>query len=247
MRPAAIRLVGNSSRYSLSWRSLIRAVRNYAEQTRANFIVTTEVANNERSNALGRLLGFGLVHFEDGRKGEDETAIQFRRRWWRKVSAEADPLSRKGIAARSGSLVFSVDALFRNRRTGQTVLICAVHLPRFWEEKAAWLECIERLEHKWDAWQRDPEIDCVVIVGDWNYDLRDEGNRDEMRESFPGCQLTWSRSKNRLPTSGTHGKRLIDYAIVHGGTITRAELLADDASSDHRPWFMRVQLPEVKP
>lgn len=33
-----------------------------------------------------------------------------------------------------------------------------------------------------------------------------------------------------------------DHAVVYGGTITRAELLADDGSSDHRPWRMVVRV-----
>lgn len=241
MRPAVVRIVGNSSRYDRSPRSLIRAVRRYA--LRANLIATTEVARNERSSILARLLGWGLIHFESGASGEDECAIQYRKRYWRVVSAHPDMLSARGIARRSGALCYSVDALFRNRRTGQRVMICAFHLPTRGDgQLTVWLDCIDRLMGKVDGWTRDPDIDAVILVGDWNANWRSDSIRKQMRQAFPGAEFTWD---GRLPSGGTHDRALIDYAAVYGGTITDAELLADDASSDHRAWRMRVRLEAV--
>ena len=106
-----------------------------------------------------------------------------------------------------------------------------------------WEECVERLAMKADRWESDPSIDAVILVGDWNWNWRNLRNRGHLRLTLPpGAEFTWEGG--RAPsTGGTHGPNLIDYAAVYGGTITRAELLADDASSDHRAWKMVVRLP----
>ena len=244
MRPAVVRLVGNSSLTSASPRSLLRALLTYT--TTANLVITTEVGRDERAAVLGRILGWGVVRFEDTTvSGEDETAISFKRLGWRVIRGESDLLSRQRIARRGGAQARSTDALFENRRTKQRVMVCAFHLPNTEDgQMPIWMECVERLMAKADRWNRDPGIDAVILVGDWNFNIRPGHRRAHMLATFPGCDLTWR--SNRLPAQGTHGRNLIDYAVVYGGTITRASLLADDASSDHRAWRMVSTLPRVE-
>ena len=245
MRPAVVRLVGNSSLTSASPRSLLRALLTYT--TTANLVITTEVGRDERAAVLGRILGWGVVRFEDTTvSGEDETAISFKRLGWRVIRGESDLLSRQRIARRGGAQARSTDALFENRRTKQRVMVCAFHLPNTEDgQMPIWEECVERLAMKADRWESDPSIDAVILVGDWNANWRSPWMRARLREIFPGAEFTWA--EGRAPAvGGTHRNNLIDHAIVHGGTITRASLLADDASSDHRAWRMVSTLPRVE-
>ena len=241
MRPATVRLVGNSSLGSRSPASLLRAVRRYA--IRANFIVSTEVGRDARSGILRRLTGFGVTHFNNQGPGPAECAIQHRRFGWRRISARTDLLSKQGIARRGGQRAYSTDALFENRRTKQRVMVCAAHVPNDEGDGAEVArECLERLAEKARAWAADPGIDCVIVGGDFNKNWRLAAVRRELRALFPGAEFTWA--EGRAPAvGGTHRGNLIDHAAVYGGTITRASLLADDASSDHRAWRMVVRLP----
>ena len=241
-RPATVRLVGNSSLTSASPRSLLRALLTYT--TTANFVITTELGRDDRVAVLGRISGWGVVRFEDTTvSGEDETAISFKRLGWRVIRGESDLLSRQRIARRGGAQARSTDALFEHRRTKQRVMVCAVHVPNDEGDGAEVArECLERLAEKARRWDADPGIDCVIVGGDFNKNWRLAAVRRELRALFPGAEFTWA--EGRAPAvGGTHRGNLIDHAVVYGGTIARASLLADDASSDHRAWRMVVRLP----
>lgn len=245
MTRAVWRHVHNSSRFSRSRASLRAAVMSYL--VRHNMVTHTEVGNNKRASALRYIPWWGYVHVEDARRGEDECAINFRRTRWRKKGLpKADKLSEKPIPARNGLFCFSLDQLFEQRRTGQTLMVCAFHLPTRGDgQLPIWEDCIDSLVAKVDGWLKDPDIDCIALTGDWNANWRDDDIRRYMRSRFPTGQFTWGGT--RMPRrGGTHDSRLIDYSVVFNMFITNAGLLPDDDSSDHRPFEESVQLPLVR-
>lgn len=77
-----------------------------------------------------------------------------------------------------------------------------------------------------------------ILVADFNLNLERRWVRNLLRARFPGLKVTW----RRFPGPGTHHKRVIDATLTNLTVIDPAALMADDPSSDHRPYVETLGL-----
>jgi hypothetical protein len=224
-RPAPIVHVHSSSRYDRTAESLARAAHGYAK-TRASLITWTEVSADHRARVLHKLDGW---HSYTPR-GTD-IGLSWRRETWKLRHRYAPALSPFHYTTDNGypspTQHAAVAALDR-RSDGLRVLVLVAHLP----SAVQW----------GDGWRATPQRGKVwrSSVADWNVDLRRHAWRMRLHRAFPDLAPTWRRDK--LPRGGTHaGGRLIDATLTNGRGA--AHLMADDASSDHRPYGERVYTP----
>jgi hypothetical protein len=226
-----------SSRYDRTSASLA----HLAHQLRArhpDLLTVTEVDNPRRARAL-RARGWAVY-----RPPGTDVAISWPRARWRLAGARSQGL---GMGTGAGWVVLDP----RHPRSAGTqhsgrILVTLAHLPAHVQDGDSWRageHQVTRWRHAVRRWAHQLEVvtarrdpDLVLVVADWNVDLRRAHWRAVVRSYFPGLSITWRRP---LPAAGTHaGHRLIDATLTDGRG--RARLLPRTASSDHRPYTERV-------
>lgn len=200
-------------------------------------ITFTEVASDKRANALGKIPGWTLVQLE-GESGADECALLYRTSKWRMVKAYTLPLSDRGVPRRNGAKVRALVAVLEDRKSGQRHLWSVAHLPSGVEHNRDGVQAQIHSEAllAWAVhaavWRRSKRYAAVHLVADWNLSYSLEWVRNLMATRFPGFTATW---QPRLPKSGTHGSRPIDFTLTTA-RVRRARVLPKFRKFDHRPY-----------
>jgi hypothetical protein len=112
------------------------------------------------------------------------------------------------------------------------------------KRRQACREVEETVQAHWHSLlNHDPDA-AILHIGDLNRDVRTREREIVQRivADAPGFHQSWNL--RHLPEAGTRGRALIDNGLTNlplyfGG----ATLLADDGSSDHRPWAAAYRLP----
>lgn len=233
--------VHSSSLYSRPPASLSHALAAYAG-TGAGLVTLTETTG--RTGALRRP-GWGAY----SRPTRTDTAIMWRRDRWRPVARWTTRLSPLRWYRPDGTRPRPVAAVWAvlERRDGLRVLVSVAHMPPHVQMRDSWRpgvpyrtaayrDAVDRWGHLVMAARHRYRPGMVLVVADWNTDLRRPVWRRYVAGHFPGLRITWARP---LPRSGTHrGGRLIDATLTDARG--RAQLLPDDPSSDHRPYAERL-------
>ena len=220
----------------------------------SSIITMTEVANDNHAAKL-REKGWGYWNAKKNH-GQDDAAIAWRKdTWYNPWHATRKLTTRQYRDVDTGQLttdyVHACGAVLKHTKTGSKLLVTVARLPdglsaaSGWNEleagwrarKAAYMEC----NITWAAWteqvQRENHCDGIIVVGDWNLDLKADWVRAYLGEVWgPKYHLTWKH----FPTfgSGLGGNRIIDGTLArHLDTLEGGAILMDKVrSSDHRPY-----------
>lgn len=131
-----------------------------------------------------------------------------------------------------------------NHTTGGTLFVSVCHLPshvqngdHFYDnpQARAWKDAVDGWHDYWNAVRKADDPDVGALVADWNIDFHDSTWMHHVGDIFPSMYCTWAGDREPPDNKGTHGDRLID-ATWTTSKPTKAVLLKDDASSDHRPY-----------
>jgi len=128
--------------------------------------------------------------------------------------------------------------------TGATAFVSVCHLPSNVQngcafegnkQAAAWKDAVAGWSDHWNAVRKANQPNVALIVADWNIDFHKSCWMSYVGDVFPSMFCTWGGDREPPDGKGTHGNRLID-ATWSTAKPTKAVLLKDDASSDHRPY-----------
>lgn len=259
LRMWGVHASGRFDRSTARWRAALRRYRQYG-----SWVTGTEAAGRSARDfkaALGEF-GWSFVHLAGAAVGEcyatwDAAVLElagkpFARKlsnltWVR--SPEYGGGEAKPVHALVVPLMKRAGLLRRRRRV--TVLV-VVHMPldNTRSRAEAWLDCCRGLANLKHTLEHTLYPGCdVVLVGDWNKNLREDrpqpghkaSERAMVRDHLErplDVQVSWRKP---YPQAGTHGRQLIDYALARPGVITACELVADDDSSDHRGFRYRLR------
>lgn len=233
-----VRHVHSSGRQDRSPESLARVVRGYTgPDDDWNVLTFTEVGKPKRAAAL-KAPGWDAYTPD----AQTDTAVMWDASVFKKVHTEVHTLTPKTFTD-----VSKIERHFRAccvvLDVGSSRFVQVVtHTPsgvqagnKFGNEHPdkvrVWKAALEGLSDYARQCRKRFEPDLLAVTADWNVDFHREYWRRYVGNQMDGLRLTWTGD---MPKGGTHGKRLIDgtWATRDG----RARLLADDASSDHRPY-----------
>jgi hypothetical protein len=228
-----------SSLYSASRASLRLELRRF-ERHDVDLVTWTEI--RERAKTLRRVPAWRT--FAPTRR--TDVAISWRRGIWHVVHRRPFLLTRRTWDAPNGRRPI-YGALAVLDRGPTRVLVTVGHMPShveygddfrvgFPDRVGAWVDALDRWSRRIATARRHWRPDVVLVVADWNTDVRRATWRTRLLDAFPQLSLTWKRP---LPDRGTHrGRRLIDATLTNARG--RAHLLRRTTASDHRPYIERL-------
>lgn len=240
--------VHSSSRYDRPVALLAAQARRFIARPAVDVITWTEVRERSRARVLHE-----LPRWRTYSPAAADVAVSWHRRVWRPRLLECPQLTGSryttGRGTSSPSQRAAVAVLDR-RRLDMRALVVVSHLPAGVEYGnsfrarpavvSTWQAAVAGLHRLVAALRARWRPDLVLVVADWNTDVRRPAWRHRLREAFPALSPSWRR--RALPDGGTHrGGRLIDATMTNGRGLAR--LLPDDRSSDHRPYAERLYTP----
>lgn len=241
--------VHNSGRFDRPdrlWRTAITRLR------RKGILITgTEAAGRHADLFHAALAGtdWGYAHLSGAAEGEcyvtwDETAAELVGKPFAHKLTDLTWTRSQEYGGKKAAKVHALVLRLRIARGGQTYWIVVVHMPldNTPQRAAAWVDCCRGLVAlEAELRERDPSAE-VVIVGDFNKNLRLSNERSAVRAhlSVPLAMVTsWARG---LPKrGGTHDGQVIDYAVLRLPILATCQLLPDLADSDHRAFRYRLR------
>lgn len=122
-------------------------------------------------------------------------------------------------------------------------VLVVVHMPldNTPQRAACWADCCGGLvDLKRDLTRRWPGVE-VVIVGDFNKNLRERDEAGQVRQRLEkplGMVTSW---QDGLPHGGTHGRAVIDFALLKRSLLAACHLLRDLPDSDHRAFRFKLR------
>ena len=252
-----------SSRFDRTAASLEKDVDNWRENS--SIITLTEVANDTRGATLAEA-GWGYARAKKD-YGADECATCYRKDTWTCIWQGYKKLNTRGRVY--AGPVCSGDSVLKHKTSGHKLLISVTHLPAHvegyggahwrtqmdhWQaRREAYLSSLETWNTHIKALKTSKKPDAVMIIADWNLNLKRPWVRDLLKDRFgSGYKQAWVR----FPTSGGslhggpvaplgapgsgRGDRIIDGTLYQGLKVdTAPNLLSTARSSDHRPYKER--------
>lgn len=241
--------IHSSGRFDRSEASVKAAVRSYVSRD-ASILTFTEFASESRErilSSIGGELGYRLVSGD--LSSRDDCAILFSDAWRPLYTGTSPVLSSGSYYTARGRPVGTfgaANAVLLDVTTGKRLLVSVAHLPPSVEKGggllgvsrrvAAWRKQQKAWKRTWNVLAKRYHVDAILIVADWNVDIKKVGFRSLLRGLQPGMKLAWGNGP--FPKGGTHGRRLIDFSFYRGAIKPQGlpYLLPDDNSSDHRPY-----------
>lgn len=241
-----VQSAGRFDRSVVSWRrSLVRLV------GLGVWVTGTEAAGRTASEFRAALtrVGWDFVHLSGAAVGEcyatwDAAVVELAGHPFARKLTDLTWVRDAEYGGDTAALVHALVVPLRNRRGRARVrVLVVVHMPldNTAPRQAAWLDCcrgLRILEADLDRMYPGAE---VVIVMDGNKNLHEPAELAEVSahlEKPLRMVVSWRRP---YPVAGTHARQLIDYALAAAGVIVACQLVADDDSSDHRPFRYRLR------
>lgn len=221
-----------STRYDKSVDSLRRVVKGYTDT--ADVITLTEVDSERREKVLRDLPNWGFAAGD--KTGRDDCAILWDQKVWRLIDKDTYNVS-PYMAGNIGAVV----VILEFKETGKHVLFSVVHTPSSVEgngrvsggRRDEWFEAVKRWRNRCEMIAKSRNIKHIVLVADWNINLKAKWVQSLIRTLFPKYQFVWNLRD--LPVGGTHGPRLIDWTMTKGLVVERRpQIHRSTAASDHK-------------
>lgn len=220
----------------------------------SNLITVTEVTQSSRAKRLAEK-GWAVYRAESANKNAANVAVCFASSDWTLLHGEAPIVTEERYWTKSGNLRDSMAAAFavlENPKTGKRLLVSVAHLPSSVagdeEDPAApgfaiWSALTRRvlvhaqstrgIRRHQKRLMREWKCDGKMFVADWNLDIKRALVRLYVQVAFPRMSLTWQPP---FPERGTHGKRIIDLALIGKGglrVVQQPTLRQHTRASDH--------------
>jgi hypothetical protein len=240
-----IRHAHSSSLYSKGPLSLAEQVERAieAEDPNATLLTFTEVGSNERAQVLKDA---DPENWAAWVPGVTDVGLMWRKAQFDPIWKEPHKLTGKTWVDGKGRTheTHCGSVLLRHDETGGRVLVSVCHLPSNVQngcalnqnkQAAAWASAVEGWCDYWNQIRKRDHPDVALIVADWNVDFHKGCWMGYVGDVFPSMFCTWAGDREPPADKGTHGNRLID-ATWATHKPSKAKLLQDDASSDHRPY-----------
>lgn len=221
---------------SMKWNAPSIDVRDALNEHRRNAsVITGTEGNNKRWAFLLRAQGWETMR-DPGPTNRGDCWVSWDRDTWEDKGGFTRRLSTVTYDGRSP---WATVQKLRHRQQGFRVLFVVVHLPAHIEADIrvrrttrvrAHLTGMRGLRRLINDIRRDHPWAHVVVCGDWNLNLHRRWVRTYIKTGLRGCGL----KPAPIPRDGgTHGPRLIDWAL--SDLVTRGQVLHHNTASDHRP------------
>lgn len=240
-----IRQAHSSSLYSASAQSLADQVERAvtAEDPNATLLTFTEVGSSARTKVLKDANPDDWAAWVPN---ATDVGIMWRKAQFSPVWKEAHKLTSKVWTDGKGRKheTYCGSVLLEHKNTGGRVFLSVCHLPSNVQngcklntnkQGAAWSSSLAGWHDYWNTIRKRDKPAVALLVADWNVDHHKACWPDYIGNVFPSMHSCWAGKKEPPAGKGTHGSRLID-ATWSTHKASKAKLLKDDASSDHRPY-----------
>jgi hypothetical protein len=244
-----IRHTHTSSRFNRSPNSLEVALDKYMADS--DLLTITEVDSSSRVQQIAEK-GWKFVHGDSGPR--DECAVAWRKDKFALIYGKSHKLTSKTYKNDRGWQTAPPYGTFAVLETegGKRILVGVTHFPwgnlrslisrhpkgdvaiAFNAQYAGFRLEAEKLAERFD-------VDGVILVADWNIDIKSPVVRAWFKLTARGYKVNWSAP---FPARGTFGSRVIDIALLSGTLRVkgRPRVLPHDASSDHTPFAQELEL-----
>lgn len=237
---SGLRAIHSSGRYDRPLDVLDAALESYAAQ--ASVITLTE--QDGRDQARERVYdGTGLSWVRFARRGAGECAVLWNGRHLLNGSPVAHRLTSRTywrVTGKRAAPFYSVTVPLRDTVTDVLRLYSVAHLPTRSTalRRAVWDAALTGwVRHVHDLAAGRYAGAEVLMRADWNKDLRDVATRVALDRRL---ERVAHGGRLVVPTGGgTHGRRVID--ADWSTTPATSHVIADDASSDHRPYLTTLE------
>lgn len=241
----------SSSRYDRSLKLLREAVEFYL--TKSILHGGTEVGAENREKVLrgvAREKGWGIITGDKSYR--DDTYIMWDKDFWtceHKGTYRIESSTMYNAAGNKMPDNVCTAALLVFEATGHRLLITAMHPPsgvegpggltKNFKRGLAWRKEYKAWKKFWNRKAKQWEADAVMTAQDGNVNIRRPLFIAMFKSMQPGMRLVVPESGKK----GTLHNRWIDFAFIRGKikAVTKARLMRDDASSDHRPWKVKLR------
>jgi len=240
-----IRHAHSSSLYSNSPDSLANQVERAveADDPDATTLTFTEVGSDKRTQVLKDADPDNWAAWVPN---QSDVGIMWRKHVYSPVWKEAHKLTDKVWTDGQGRKheTWCATALLSHDKEGLTIFLSVCHLPshvqngdKFYDnaQAKAWKSAVNGWSDYWNITRKTDKPDLGMLVADWNIDVHSSHWMGYMTDKFPSMYCTWAGDREPPNDKGTHGNRLIDFTMATN-KMTKAKLLKDDNSSDHRPY-----------
>jgi hypothetical protein len=246
------RHIHSSGRFDATKPSFLKALNSYV--VKASIITVTEV-HLERREAIMREVAkahnYGVVTGDHSAR--DDCGIMYDKEVWEYVTGFTRKTVPDGayrqVDGTPVQAAYAVFAILRHKVSKKKILVTVAHLPptvevngrfspgRSVSRARAWRTGHKNWKNAWNLIARNHEVDGVMIVADWNLNIKSYAVRTFLQSLQRGMTLVWGNGP--YPSGGTHGRRIIDHTWVRGAVkrVARPQLMQDDNSSDHRPYI----------
>ena len=242
--------VHSSSRYSRSPESLRRAIEDYIAAG-ADVITFTEVAASPREKPLYSFKGWGALTGD--LHARNDGGIMWDTTKWvalEEFNHEIATVSWFTTRGHKFPNIAATSVILKSILTGKTMLVSVAHMPPAVQgptgflgmprRLAAYASALEGWRTFWRTQRREKNLDGLMIVADWNLDLRLPWVRAYFNQNFPKFDVVWE-GRGEFPDkrTGTTGSgKIIDFTMIKGklDRLYGPTILPDDDSSDHRPY-----------
>lgn len=235
----------SSSLYSASPKSLANQVERAtsADDPNATLLTFTEVGSDKRAQVLKDA---DPEHWAAWVPGKTDVGIMWRKGQFSAVWKEAKKLTDKTWTDGQGRKheTYAGTVLLEHLDTGALAFISVCHLPsnvqngdKFNDnaQARAWKDAVAGWHEYWNNKRKKHHPAVGLIIADWNVDFHRSSWMQYVKDVFDSMYCTWGGDREPNADKGTHGNRLID-ATWTTHKPSKAKLLKDDNSSDHRPY-----------
>lgn len=237
-----------------------RELDHYRE--RADLVTTTETSGRrDRKAIFGNVPGW--QHYRPGGgAGKRQTTITWRSDVFERDGKPHARLLSKTTWKRVGNgsttpWIWATVVPLKHKATGKRLYAISCHLPSAVEgtdtpegytnstprrvrAHRESLGSLQDLVH--EIQEGEPEA-AILLAGDWNMNLRRERVAEWLSKSLAPLGSCWG---GRLPTKGTHHRRVIDATYVWG-LATGAQRVLKKRHSDHRAYRTKFSLLDLSP
>jgi hypothetical protein len=230
----------SSGRYDRTYQQAEAALTAYMTVHDADVITLTEQGNARHRAVIAEMADKYGYTAHQGPGKYDDCVVLLRKTRFRALRTWHDELSPLPQNRATGGPKHHSITVLAQDMTGRLVIYTAAHLTAGVEAGWAaqgyrvrlWLAAQSRWATQTAILRRRYKAK-VVMVADWNLNIKKPVYRALLHALHPRLTLTW---KSPFPAGGTHGTRIIDATLTNLLVLHNAYLLHDDDSSDHRPY-----------
>lgn len=236
---------GRFDRIDRLWRAALTYYR------RRGVLVTGTEAAGRSPEDFRRALGdtdWAWAHLAGAAAGEsyatwDTTALELLGKPWAYKLTDLTWVRSEEYGGKRAAKTHALVLKLRDVATDQAYWIAVVHMPldNTRQRAEAWVDCCRGLQGlKRELSARDPKA-AFVVVGDVNKNLREHDEAGAVRQRLEKPLHSVTSWVHGLPREGTHGRQVIDYAILPARLLGGCQLLRDLPESDHRGFRYRIK------